>query len=580
MNLSREQFIIAQSQPEENTCTNLVTKRSPMSKQNLGDLLAEVLPKDVKLNVRHISTPPTRSEALFSAPPGEDPETTFCEDHFLLITINRNGNIEEEIAVFGIEVLIYTTDRLTTLFVSKADSTGYLHLLHVSPKTSLLRLISTAFLSYLERTHQRPGVRLVLSLFARAQNQYLFPGSVDNAGKHILDDRGLIKWWCRAADPILREYALESQESEKKGLLDEAVEIGKSSATAYLLVPGCDRYETRAFFPDTAKSDDRDHARWRSSYPLHQICGHPEAPPRCLIPRFPDDPKARFLIDLDDELPEVSETDGASTQGSGQWRSVKSLDQFWEMMAFRQECSAGRLVGFLWLVINPPGLLNTDDLPIQRQMARTSQTDDANVSQGPPEEVLPSNLPAESPPQTARNQSSQHEGFSSSGDPRSHIKTDNNPFFWPEGGRGEIILDDSTYKSAIDFLLEQDFDDEEVSVSSTMDWVRKVASLADLLWWGQPVTGKREISEETPNIPATNNLMASGLIVRKRKKEDQESANGTSPETDEVKASAAEQDREDETRSRQMSQADKSPETSTAGVNVLNASFIRRKKKT
>ncbi|KAL1981582.1 hypothetical protein VTN96DRAFT_2461 [Rasamsonia emersonii] len=524
-----------------------------MSKQDLGDLLAEVLPKDAKVNVRHISTPPTRCEPIFSAPPGEDPETTFCENHFLVITINRNEKIEEEIAVFAIEVLIYTTDRLTTLFVSKADSTGYLHLLHVPPKTSLLRLISTTFLSYLVQTHQRPGVRLVLSLFARAQNQYLFPGSVDNAGKHVLDDRGLIKWWCRTIDPILREYALESRDSENKGLLDEAVETSKSSATAYLLVPGCDKYETRAFFPDTAKSDDTNHPRWRNSYPLHQICKHPGAPPRCLVPRFPDDPKARFLIDLDDELPEVSKADGASTQGSGQWRSVKTLDQFWEMMSFRQECSAGRLVGFLWLVINPPGLLNSDDLSNQMQGSRTSQTDDTSR----PEEASTRETAAK----------------------KADAETNNNPFFWPEGGRGEVILDDSGYKSAMECLLEQDFENEELAMTSTMTWVRKVASLADLLWWGKPITGKKDISEITPKPLTTNNLMDSGLIVRKRKKENQEAGNETTP--DGVNPLVEQdQDRADEAQSPDKRQAEKPAETSTPGVNVLNASFIRKKKKT
>src|SRR6266487_4672259 len=33
---------------------------------------------------------------------------------------------------------------------------------------------------------------------AWAQGQYLFPGSVENSRKHILNDRGLVKWWCRA----------------------------------------------------------------------------------------------------------------------------------------------------------------------------------------------------------------------------------------------------------------------------------------------------------------------------------------------------------------------------------------------
>src|SRR5208282_769802 len=68
-------------------------------------------------------------------------------------------------------------------------------------------------------------------------------------------------------------------------------------------------------------------------------------PPRCLVPRFPDDPKSRFLDELDGEL---SISQGKAVDG--EWRSVKTLDQFWEMMAFRQECSAGRLVGFIWIV--------------------------------------------------------------------------------------------------------------------------------------------------------------------------------------------------------------------------------------
>ncbi|GJC93019.1 H3 K56 histone acetylation protein KAT11 [Colletotrichum higginsianum] len=70
-------------------------------------------------------------------------------------------------------------------------------------------------------------------------------------------------------------------------------------------------------------------------------------PARCLIPRFPDDPKSRFRDELDEET-------GKSKQlkTTGQWKSVKSLDTFWEMMAYRQECSSGRLTGFIWVVFD------------------------------------------------------------------------------------------------------------------------------------------------------------------------------------------------------------------------------------
>ena len=154
----------------------------------LGDRLAQILPRNVKVTIRHISSTPTQCGALFAAPEGEDPETTFCENHFLTVSTDENNN-ETEVIVFGIEALVYTTSHLTTIFVSKADSTGYLHV------PTLLKRISTTFLEYLADTRQRPGVRLVLSLFARAQNQYLFPGSVLNTDKHVLDDRALVKWW-------------------------------------------------------------------------------------------------------------------------------------------------------------------------------------------------------------------------------------------------------------------------------------------------------------------------------------------------------------------------------------------------
>ncbi|KAH8702235.1 putative DNA damage response protein Rtt109 [Talaromyces proteolyticus] len=515
-----------------------------MATPKLADLLAEVLPQNIKLNVRHISTPPTPSDAIFSAPPGETPEATFCENHFFVASLNRFGNVDDEIAVLGIEVSIYTTDRLTIVFVSKADSTGYIHLVNKDAQPPSLRLIVTTFLSYLIRTHQRPGIRLVLSLFARAQNQYLFPGSVDNAQKHVLDDRGLIKWWCQTADPILREHTVESQDGGSKSLVDESIESVSSSATGYLLVPGCDKYETRAFFPATARSDDQKNPRWRVSYPLNQICIHPQAPPRCLVPRFPDDPKARFLVDLDGELSE-----GAI---AGQWKSVKSLDEFWEMMAFRQECSAGRLVGFLWVVINPPGVLSSDKL--------SNQTQEAGTTDKVQNDALLSGTAAEA---ESDNRSLNH---LQDDQPKPNTEVRGNTFFWPEAGRGEIVLCEKEYKSGNDELLEQDFETEELAMAGTMAWVRKIASLADVLWWGKPVTGKREISKTTTSSKTAAVTINSGLNVRKRKKD----AEGD--DTLHVEA------KDEQAVSSNTTQAE--TESGSPEVNVLNASFIKKKKKT
>ncbi|KAK1143849.1 hypothetical protein N8T08_005962 [Aspergillus melleus] len=548
---------------------------------DLGDLLAKVLPTDVKLTIRHVSSVPTRCVALFAPPPGEESESTFCENHFLSVSIAADANADQnaasasasELIVFGIEVLVYSTAHLTTIFVSKADSTGHLHLLQNAPKISLLRRVSNTFLSFLVQTRQRPGVRLVVSLFARAQNQYLFPGSIENAEKHVLDDRGLIKWWCRVVDPILREYEPESR-SHEKGLLDRTMESSRSSATAFLIVPSCDRFETRSFFPPSAKTDDADRPRWLNSYPLRQLCDNPQAPPRCLIPRFPDDPKTRFLVDLDDELPGNKER-----EATGQWRSVRSLEQFWEMMSFRQECSAGRLVGFLWLVINPPGLVNSVQMTSSRLVHRPTGKEVS--SDAVPTASSPSDKPTtttDQPPQTTTIKPSS-DLTSTQAKPLTQ-PTDADAFYWPESGRGHAVLSEEDYKTAINHLLDQDFYNEEVSIASTRAWSEKVASVADQLWVGREVVG-RNPNGNAPLAPAvTTTLMDSGL-VRKRKKPDPGNAeplDGDSAAESGTAESPTTTTSAVGTPTSNPSPAEE-PGQQSSGVNVLQANLIRKKKK-
>ncbi|CAI7577585.1 unnamed protein product [Penicillium crustosum] len=517
---------------------------------DLGDLLAKVLPTGVEITVRHVSSTPTPCEALFAAAPGQVSEPTFCENHFLSVSINSND--DSEIIIFGMEVMVYNTAHLTTIFISKADSTGFLHLLKLPTKVSVLRLVSNTFLSFLARTRQRPGVRLVVSLFARAQNQYLFPGSIENAEKHVLDDRGLIKWWCRVLDPILREHEPESDLRETKAL-DQTVEAAKASATAYLIVPSCDRFETRNFFPPTAKTDPQDRPRWLNSYPLKQLCHDPSAPPRCLVPRFPDDPKTRFLMDLDGELPEENEGQSVALN-PGRWRSVRSLDQFWEMMSFRQECSAGRLVGFLWLVINPPGLMNSTSMESQTRVSHGADISGAipneeKVENGSATLEAATNFTiADTSPKLAWDDAS----------------SSVNPFDWPEAGRGQVVLSEADYKTMMDSVLDHFYDEKEV-VASTKLYVDQVSSLADELTWGKKVVGSNTTSD-TASQPAnanTNNVLDLGLI-RKRKKSLGEDNTPVVNETQAPSESGATQ-----------------PAPSVpAGVNVLNANLVRKKKKT
>ena len=534
---------------------------------DLGDLLAKVLPTGAEVTIRHVSSTPASSPALLAPPPGQEPETTFCESHFLSVSIDSPKDEGAEIIVFGIEVLVYTTAHLTTIFVSKADSTGFLHLLKLPQKVSVLRLISHTFLSYLARTHQRPGVRLVVSLFARAQNQYLFPGSVENPEKHVLDDRGLIKWWCRAVDPILREHEPESVSKDSKSS-DQTTEAATASATAYLIVPGCDRLETRNFFPVTAKSDAQDRPRWLASYPLRQLCHNPSAPPRCLVPRLPDDPKTRFLIDLDDELPEPSAGETVS-HSTGLWRSVKSLDQFWEMMSFRQECSAGRLVGFLWLVINPPGLVNSTSMASQNRDSGANTSPDAAQVPNPPENASSQDTPEE-PKKTTSASSADPTASKTSPEPRADTQpsfdrpptsssvevAETNPFYWPEAGRGGVVLSVEDYKKVMDGLLDHFYDEKDIIIS-TKAFVDQVASLADQLTWGKRVVGSHAVETTTSQEAAPNNLLSGGLI-RKRKKPEVAETSSAEPKPDNTQSAAA----------------------PAAGVNMLNANLVRKKKKT
>ncbi|CAI7599304.1 unnamed protein product [Penicillium palitans] len=503
---------------------------------DLGDLLAKVLPTGVEITVRHVSSTPTPCEALFAAAPGQVSEPTFCENHFLSVSIDSND--DSETIIFGMEVMVYNTAHLTTIFISKADSTGFLHLLKLPTKVSVLRLVSNTFLSFLARTRQRPGVRLVVSLFARAQNQYLFPGSIENAEKHVLDDRGLIKWWCRVLDPILREHEPESDLQETKAL-DQTVEAAKASATAYLIVPSCDRFETRNFFPPTAKTDPQDRPRWLNSYPLKQLYHDPSAPPRCLVPRFPDDPKTRFLIDLDGELPEENESQSVDPN-AGRWRSVRSLDQFWEMMSFRQECSAGRQTrGPSDNSLVSHGTEISGAIPNEEKVENGSAT---------LTKATTNFTTADTSPKLARDDGS----------------STVNPFDWPEAGRGQVVLSEADYKTMMDSVLDHFYDEKEV-VASTKLYVDQVSSLADELAWGKKVVGSNTASE-TASQPAntnTNNVLDLGLI-RKRKKSLGE---GNAPVIN-------------ETQTPSESGVTQPAPSVPAGVNVLNASLVRKKKKT
>jgi len=302
-----------------------------------------------------------------------------------------------------------------------------------------------------------------------------------------LDDRGLVKWWCRTLDPVLREYASKTAEKrESEGI----------SSEGFLIVPGQDKHETNAFFPVTLKHDSAEQRRWINDHPLRQLSEEPYAHPRCLIPHFPDDPKARYLLELDDEVSEASMNihDSPSKKSRGAWRNVKTLEQFWEMMAFRQECSSGRLVGFIWIVFTPPGMLDVaqhDTSPFSPTTTiatpftasrssphcisqRRRKQKQARPLRGPILPRAPKIKPSTSTSTTSYPHTTRH-------------------YHSPPLNRGALLLPLKSYTRAIEALLRLDYSDLAIASASTAKWIREVGVLAGRgVEWGVVVKGKLE----------------------------------------------------------------------------------------
>ncbi|KAK0638514.1 histone acetylation protein-domain-containing protein [Cercophora newfieldiana] len=598
--------------------------------------LASVLPQGYKFGVHHISTPPTKTEPLCSAPPGEREDKTYGEDHFLAISIDpREGSSKRAspgaddvkeagprrpVLVFAIEVFIFTTAWQTVFFVSKADSTGYLQLLDL-PKGTLspIREVASTFLKYLLEHRRRKNIQSVVNLFARAQAQYLFPGSVENKGKHVLDDWGLVRWWCRVLNPLLEG---------SKGKL-------WGGSKGYLIVPGLEAGEMRALTPRTPESA----ANWIVGHPMdkisHYIAEYDWVPIRCLIPRYPDDPKSRFRDELDEEASKWK-------QDMGYWKSVKTLDQFWEMMAFRQECSSGRLTGFVWLVFDPEAPKDAGTEGPQTVSPEASFGSPLPQATPPRRRVdIASHTPqAASPlklaltpskltdtPTVIKKKKKVLSGAIKCRPPR--VKTEHRKqlkprptitpyFYWPEEGRGDRIVEESDFKRIVEHLLQLDFSTLEKATASTRRWISEADMGAK---WGREVTGKRipalnfgissrgkgtGLFGDIPSLAAAGrngvvagegsksggpNLLSSSLVRKKVKLEAPGDASAAASDSDVfqtkedkpavnvLSAGLVRKKPKAEVSGDVVPQPNSAPENEKPGVNVLGAGLVRRKPK-
>ncbi|KXT17573.1 hypothetical protein AC579_6194 [Pseudocercospora musae] len=559
----------------------------------LKDTLSEALPCTFQCKTRYVYSPPKPCEPLFSPLPGVERERTRLASHFLTVSVdasslpqagkgngkgNGNGNGygygngkgngngygygngngygkgngygNADVISFAIEVLLYSTTRLTTIFVSKVDSTSYIPRIKPSPiKTTI-----TTFLKWLvsKEVQKHAARQIVVSLFARAQAQYLFPGSSDDKGKHVLDDRQLIKWWARVLDPIM-----------PAGHGDPATQH-----QAYITVPGYERSELRQFMPPGSSVGEK--PRWLPGNPLPELArtrGVPEhAPPRCLLPRFPDDPKARFISDLDEEIgisQDAEVTVSPSKRKSGKWKSVSGLDQFWEQMEFRQECSSGRVVGFLWLVISPKKLGDESSEAASIELANIDsqeslssgpvlssdavlQDDTNQVNGSPKKKKKRTRLTGPIIPRLPKLKST----ASNLSEMLTQIDT--------QAGDGIAITKDG-YDKAMSVLLQLDFSNLDIATQSTRKWTSQIQNIAGLTEdFAVELIGRvaSEISATAATVHGAAPINDLGGLVKKKKRKVDDTGSG------DLKASAV-----------QAEADEKSP------VNVSSSGTIRKKPK-
>ncbi|KJX92325.1 DNA damage response protein Rtt109 [Zymoseptoria brevis] len=507
------------------------------SPTSLQETLSAVLPAGFNCTVRYVQSPAKPCDPLFSAPPGQPAERTRLASHFLTLSVDpaslghettTGGN---HVISFAIEVLLFTTRRLTTLFVSKVDSTSYIPRQRPSP----IQTTVTTFLRWLadnERT-QRPTRKIVISLFARAQAQYLFPGSSDNKSKHVLDDRQLIKWWARVLDPIIPSSPSPSTSPSYQG---------------YIAVPGYATSELkRSFMP---ASSTKDPPNWLPGHPLTSLAATrhipPDAPPRCLLPRFPDDPKARFIQDLDDEVGISQDSQstssssnlsspskkGASNKSGGKWKSILDIERFWEAMEFRQECSSGRVVGFLWLVISPSATATKKDV-IETQSQNSEAVPSSPIPV--PSSPLPSTLPSQPNHRSTRRRNPlsgpiiprQPRPKPTSSSSLSTMLTSTSSSI----SGGSILLSEEVYDKAMQTLLASDFSTLSAAVRSTSRWIGEIRSgiegSADV---GMKVVGTKEVAAQTVGKETVDGVNDLGGLRRKRKGNEGESGDAEKDE--------------------------------------------------
>ena len=363
---------------------------SSLPKRNLRDhLLAALstLPGTREHHLHVLVSAPRKSNGLFPFASPPKPPRAYLQD-ILVLCSERALTVEEgpRVIVSAIEASVYVVPptKCAVFYVSKVDSTGQGS--KPSPTSTLVR----ALIGYYVDARTRPvqAEHVWVQLFARAQEQYLFPNSREWSGKKALGDTGLCSWWKRVLTRVVLD--LEGKEKEK----------GKMKVKMYYILPGFNKDEAEhALRIATGESasglEPPRHGVWEYGHPYSQTdiplpCAPPDGKMKNLghfIPSFDDDPKSRFMDEIayttdgDIKSPQrkrartntnestktrTTESSGDEHKPLGELGKV-TADEFWERMSFRQECVAGAVTGFFSVMVSsvPEGLSGESPLAPQ-----------------------------------------------------------------------------------------------------------------------------------------------------------------------------------------------------------------------
>ncbi|GAA5954250.1 hypothetical protein JCM8115_003351 [Rhodotorula mucilaginosa] len=355
---------------------------------SLLDYLCSALQKNLagshpRLALTVLRSDPQRSHALFPhATTAKSTTKVYHEDIFVVLSqpadsMGGSSAAAVPVPVGAIEAALYTVPATGTalLYISKVDTTGLLSgPTSTQPSPSPTRPLVAAFLSYFLSHPPHHCSRVRIHVFARAQSQYLFPGSADNTAKKLLDDKALLRWWKRTLERAVVESTISSAQST-------------TTTKLFYLIPGLAYLESLPYVPANGTLEwTYSHPYATLSSPLHPATDPPSSHPLVdHIPAFPDDPKSRFLHSLTSSSVAPSGTEGdyddvflslaSNSFTTGQTPAQKvaeteraiererrrlvegvpgGVDEWWERMAFRQECCAGQLVGFFVVAAGEP----------------------------------------------------------------------------------------------------------------------------------------------------------------------------------------------------------------------------------